>query len=243
MDFHFKKFTLAHEHSTMKIGTDAVLLAALTEAQDAQSLLDIGCGCGVVAFCIAQQMAHKQMKPTIYGLDSDLPSVEEAQRNALQFPLLPPDCFHFLHIRLQDWTAQDCPPKFDLIVSNPPFFGNDLKPATASRLKSKHRDEQLSFEELILNVDKLLNDNGRFALILPFTEGEEFQQLAISHFHLTQKTIIRPTTKKPAHRVILEYTRHPHNDLFTERTLTIRNEKNEYTEEYLLAVKPYLTLG
>lgn len=242
MEFRFKKFSLAHERSTMKIGTDAVVLAALTEAKNAQSLLDIGCGCGVVAFCIAQQMAHKQMKPTIYGIDSDLPSVEEAQRNALQYPLLPTDSFHFLHIRLQDWTAQECPPKFDLIVSNPPFFGNDLKPTNTSRLKSKHRDEQLSFEELILNTNKLLNDEGRFALILPITEGEEFQQLATSHFHLIQKTVIRPTAKKTAHRMVLEYAKHPKNEAITERTLTIRDEKNEYTDEYLLCVKPYLTL-
>lgn len=243
MEFRFKKFSLAHEHSTMKIGTDAVLLAALTDAQDAHSLLDIGCGCGVVAFCIAQQMAHLQQTPTIYGIDNDLPSIEEAKRNARHYPLLPPDCFHFVHIRLQDWTLQECQPKFDLIVSNPPFFGNDLKPTNASRLKSKHRDNQLSFEELILNVDKLLNEKGRFALILPVTEAEEFQQLAASYFHLTQKTTIRPTAKKPAHRVVLEYARQPESEAVTANSLTIRNEKNEYTSEYLLRVKPYLTLG
>jgi len=242
MDFRFKKFSLAHDHSTMKIGTDAVLLAALTNAETAQSLLDIGCGCGVVAFCVAQQMAHQQQHPLIYGIDADASSVEEAQRNTLQYNLLSPDCFHFLHIRLQDWVAQECPPKFDLIVSNPPFFGNDLKPTDVSRLKSRHRDEQLPFEDLVSGIERLLSDRGRFALILPVTESEEFHRLAAPHFSLLRRTVIRPTAKKPAHRVVTEYGRLQEAPT-EERTLTIRDADNQYTAEYLQCVKPYLTLG
>ena len=241
MDFHFKKFTLSHDHSTMKIGTDAVLLAALTNPHSAQSLIDIGCGCGVIAFCIAQKMAHTQPNATIYGIDTDQDSIEEANHNKLNYGLLNPNCFHFKHISLQDWTQQEQLPTFDLIVSNPPFFNGDLKPTDAARLKSKHRDNQLSFDDLIYGIDRLLSNNGRFTIILPVTEAIDFQKLAATKFSLSRKILIRPTAKKPPHRVVLEYTRLA-TPLTQESSLTIRDAENNYTTEYLQLVKPYLSI-
>lgn len=236
--FHFKKFSLSHDKSTMKIGTDAVLLAALTEAANAQSVLDIGCGCGVIAFCLAQQLAHTQTHPLICGTDPDEASVLEARQNAATYPLLPADVFRFVQGRVQDMAAVDQPRKFDLIVSNPPFFGNDLKPTDASRLKSKHRDAQLTFEELLDSVLKLLNPNGRFALILPKTEGEDFDRLASEKLFCRKRLFLQPTAKKPIHRVIQEYSQE--NGPCEEHLLVIRNEQNEYTEDYKAVVKPYL---
>lgn len=236
--FRFKKFSLSHDKSTMKIGTDAVLLAALTEAANAQSVLDIGCGCGVIAFCLAQQLAHTQIHPLVCGIDPDEASVLEARQNAAAYPLLPADAFRFVQGRVQDMAAADQPPQFDLIVSNPPFFGNDLKPTDASRLKSKHRDAQLSFEELLDSVLKILNPDGRFALILPPVEAAQFHALTEGLLHCRKRVYIQPTAKKPVHRVVLEYCR---EDVpFTERHLVIRNEQNEYTEEYRTITKPYL---
>ena len=76
--FHFKQFDLEHERSTLKIGTDAVLLAALTQVDSAQTVLDVGCGCGVIAFCLAQKLAENQIVPNIFGIDVDADSVVEA---------------------------------------------------------------------------------------------------------------------------------------------------------------------
>lgn len=236
--FHFKKFSLSHDKSTLKIGTDAVLLAALTNAGEAQSVLDIGCGCGVIAFCLAQQLAHTQTHPQICGIDPDEDSIVEARQNAAAYPLLSPDVFHFIHGRVQDLATVDQPKKFDLVVSNPPFFGNDLKPTDASRLKSKHRDAQLSFEELLNCVLKLLNPGGRFALILPKTEGEDFDRLASEKLFCRKRIFLQPTAKKPIHRVIQEYSQQ--EGPCEEHLLVIRNEKNEYTEEYRNVTKPYL---
>ena len=87
--FHFKKFDLEHEQSTMKIGTDAVLLASLTDTEGVASVLDIGCGCGVIGFCIAQKLSDSQNAPVVFGIDPDKASIAEALRNAARFPLLP----------------------------------------------------------------------------------------------------------------------------------------------------------
>lgn len=238
--FHFKQFDLAHERSTLKIGTDAVLLAALTQVDSIQTVLDIGCGCGVIAFCLAQKLAKKQVIPNIVGIDVDTDSVAEARENAARFPLLPNSNFQFEQISLQDFANQGNAPQFDLIVSNPPYFHGDLKPQDKSKLQSKHGDGRLSFQELANCVDRLLSPNGRFALILPPTEMEEFHQLTIGRWHCWKSVYIRPTSSKPFFRVVREYGRVilPNE----EHYLDIRDAESQYTQDYLELVEPYLTI-
>jgi len=238
--FHFKQFDLEHERSTLKIGTDAVLLAALTNPEAAPSVLDIGCGCGVIAFCLAQKLAENQIVPDVFGIDIDAASIAEAQENAERFPLLPKSCFHFENIRLQDFVNQDNISHFDLIVSNPPFFHNDLKPQDKSKLQSKHGDGQLSFPELMDGVNRLLSPNGRFCLILPPTEMAEFHQLTIGKWHCLKTVNIRPTESKPVYRIVREYGLTPQPE--KESHFSIRNTALQYTAEYLKLVKPYLTI-
>lgn len=233
---------LEHDRSTMKIGTDAVLLSALTDVRDAQSLLDIGCGCGVVAFCVAQKMVRQGVSAHICGVDADADSVAEAQQNALAYPLLSAGSFQFVHGRIQDFARMDVAPEFDLIVSNPPFYHRDLKPSEPSRLKSRHGDGQLSFEELVDCVRRLMCADGRFVLILPPVEGEAFDAVArAAGLCCSARTFVRPTVKKPVHRVVCEYGWQPSD--CKEYTLTIRDEQSAYTDEYLALVKPYLLLS
>ena len=239
--FHFKQFDLAHERSTLKIGTDAVLLAALTQVETAKSVLDIGCGCGVIAFCLAQKLAENQIIPNIVGIDVDADSITEARENAARFPLLSESCFHFEQISLQDFANQDNACRFDLIVSNPPFFHGDLKPQNKNKLQSKHGDGQLSFQELVDGVDNLLSPDGRFALILPPPEMAEFHQLTIDKWHCLKSVHIHPTVTKPIYRIVREYSRSPQPE--TESRFSIRNAELQYTPEYLQLVKSYLTIS
>ena len=239
--FHFKQFDLAHERSTLKIGTDAVLLAALTQVETAKSVLDIGCGCGVIAFCLAQKLAENQIIPNIVGIDVDADSITEARENAARFPLLPASCFHFEQIRMQDFANQDNAHRFDLIVSNPPYFHGDLKPQDKNKLQSKHGDGQLSFQELVDGVDNLLSPDGRFALILPPPEMDEFHQLTFDKWHCLKSVHIHPTATKPIYRIVREYSRSPQPE--TESRFSIRNAELQYTPEYLQLVKSYLTIS
>ena len=80
--FDFKHFSLFHSKSTLKIGTDSVLLASVVPVNQISSLLDIGCGCGVISFCLAHKMALPDInvKQKITGIDIDGKSVEEASR-------------------------------------------------------------------------------------------------------------------------------------------------------------------
>lgn len=238
--FHFKQFDLAHERSTLKIGTDAVLLAALTPVENAQSVLDIGCGCGVIAFCLAQKLAENQTIPNIVGIDVDAESIAEARENVERFPLLPNSSFHFEQISLQDFASQPGSGPFNLVISNPPYFHGDLKPQDRGKLQSKHGDGQLSFQELVDGVDRLLSPEGRFALILPPTEMAEFHQLTVGRWHCRKTVHIRSTESKPIFREVCEYGRA--NLPKTELHISIRDASLQYKQDYIELVKPYLTI-
>ena len=136
MDFHFKRFSLRHDCSTMKVGTDAMLLVSLCDTSGAHRILDVGCGCGVVAFCAAQQAVLKSVNPIVFGIDPDAASIAEARQNAASYPLLPAENLHFEQATIQEFAQQWQGAPFNYILSNPPFYHNDLKPDNPARRQS-----------------------------------------------------------------------------------------------------------
>ena len=229
--FHFKTFSLSHHKSTLKIGTDSVLLASLIPINKVSSVLDIGCGCGVISFCLADKMKDDlSEKQEIVGIDIDQNSIEEAQENRTNFPMMRNQQIDFCHCSLQQYTNYT-KERFDLIVSNPPYFSNSLKPKTAELEKSKHRDNNLSFEELIDSADRLLSENGRFYLILPPAEQEDFASIVATRWHLFDQWQIFPNPRKAANRIISGYAKQKKEE-FTLRDLYIRDERSFFTAEY-----------
>lgn len=227
--FHFKNFSLYHENSALKIGTDAVLLAAATPVQQVTSVLDIGCGCGVIALCLAWKMKQQNGSQSIIGIDIDESSILEAQKNLDGFPKNAQQDIQFLRQSIQGFS-NEYQGKFDLIVSNPPFFVDSLKPNSYKKSVSKHNDT-LPFEELIQAVTRLLAPKGKFYLILPKNEHDVFHQLAQRQWTETFRLSIKPTPQKTVNRIISAYQKCPSCALhFSE--LVIRTENNTYTSEY-----------
>ena len=115
--FQFKQFTIIQEKAAMKVGTDGVLLGAWTGVSGAKSILDIGAGTAVIALMMAQRTNAK-----ITGIEIEKNAATEAAENAANSPLGQPhkNC---ADISFQEFT-QNCTERFDLIVSNPPFYVN-----------------------------------------------------------------------------------------------------------------------
>ena len=59
--FHFKHLSLYHHRSTMKVGTDAILLGRWTEVKPTDVVLDIGTGCGLLPLIDASQLEELQI--------------------------------------------------------------------------------------------------------------------------------------------------------------------------------------
>ncbi len=225
MEFRFKQFGLNHSFTTLKVGTDAVLLSALAPQIEAKNVLDIGTGCGVLALAMAQ--IHSEAKVT--AIDIDKASIAQAADNFSLSPFA--DRLQAFEISLQDFANQsDNQAKYDFIISNPPFFVNSLNAPKHQRNLARHTNS-LPFSALAEAVAKLLTLSGQITLILP---QEQMQQLAkefsLYHLHLLQQINIYSKPNKPIERVVSTFAfSNPTPNL---STLTLRNPDNTYTQVY-----------
>lgn len=195
--FHFKQFTVAQDGSTHKVGTDAVLLGAWVDIrQDDLSVLDIGTGSGVIALMMAQRTSPATM---IHAVEINAHDAQQARENFAKSPWAHRISAHHTPIQKFDPGI-----KFDLITSNPPWFVNSLMPPDVSRTRARHA-QQLTYEELLNSVSRLLSRSGRFTLILPYAEGLRFVTLA-RKFNLLplRKTIFRTRPHKQEERLLLD---------------------------------------
>jgi tRNA1Val (adenine37-N6)-methyltransferase len=221
--FYFKQFKVEDGNSTMKVGTDAVLLGATSVVNEAATILEIGTGSGVIALMLAQRS-----KAMIDAIEIDEHSVEQANNNIHKSPWY--DRISIIHKSLQDYSRETVK-KYDLIVSNPPYFSRSLKSPKEKRNLSRH-DESLNFEELISSASQLIMPGGSMWVILPVKQSIEFLEIALSyHFHLHYRLNIFPKENQCAQRSILHLSSSD-NHVFKEDKLFIRNIDNDYSAEY-----------
>lgn len=227
--FHFKHFSLYHDRSTMKVGTDAVLLGAWAEVKPTDWVLDIGTGCGILPLMLAQKGIAK-----VHAVDLDEASALEAAEN-FQASQWSRQLFAF-HADIRKFTMQCA---YDLIISNPPFFINSYKSDTDRKNQTRHTDTSLSFVELASVVKRLLKPDGRFVLVLPERESRDFIPIAAKyHLYVHKCQQIIPMEGKEPNRVNLELRfGKPESVQVTE--LVMRKADNSFTEAYNDVVKPY----
>jgi len=230
MAFRFKQFSVEDDRSTMRVGTDAVLLGAWASPRPAHTILDTGTGCGVISLMLAQQS-----DAGIDAIELDKESAIQAKYNFEQSPWN--TRLNIFHSSLQDFT-RTCNKRYDLILTNPPFFRNSLKSPDPLRNLARH-SVSLTPQELLDCVKKLLTDQGRFLLILPGTEGQKFSILAEESGMFIQKQLnIRPKPGKPVNRGLFSYGLQLKGKPETTE-LTLRKNDKEYTTEYLELTAPY----
>lgn len=166
--FSFKQFTIHQDRCAMKVGTDGVLLGVLAPTIDSGRILDIGTGTGLVGIMLSQRCPQAM----VTGVELDANAAKQAEENATSTGWN----IKIINKSIQDFSSQ-CEEKFDLIVSNPPYFINSLKAPEKNRNTARHTDE-LSFEELIESAEKLLSEEGKFSVIIPYSEEENFIGIA-----------------------------------------------------------------
>lgn len=231
--FSFKQFSLYHDSSSMKIGTDAVLLGAYVKIQRETRVLEVGCGCGVISFMMAQS-AQNLSDIHFSAIDIDFSSIEEAKLNLTNFPY--PTNLTFTQISLQNFILHQKSETFDLIVSNPPFFVNSLKSPNSIRSNARH-SEMLTFEELAQAAFFLLTQNGRMVVIIDFLSFSLFQKAMTSVGLFVYKILYIHTTSdfKPT-RVILEISKRKGLPLEISKISVPSKEFSELTKDFYLGV-------
>lgn len=222
--FVFKKFTVFQHDSAHKVGTDAVLLGAWAQVDKAQSILDIGTGTGIIALMMAQKS-----KAHIDAIDIEQSSYKQACENVRHSAWENRIDVH--HSSLQDYV-RSCHKKFDVVITNPPYFVDSYKAPDEVRSHARHNDT-LPFAELIEGAKKLLQPDGKFYIILPTKEAGDFKNMAEKKgLHLLRR--MRVKTK------LTNDTEKRHMMMFSFLTgnlldLTLSVEKDvhhDYTDEY-----------
>lgn len=227
--FRFRQFTIHQDKCAMKVGTDAVLLGSWVDPQFAEHILDIGTGSGLIALMLAQKSVAE-----IDAVDMDEGAYIQAKENIRISPWY--NRINIFHQSFQEFS-QASEKKYDLIVTNPPYFHHASKPPQESRMNARH-DDQLSFEELITGVKKLLTDEGKFCVILPSKEGMEFMDMAQSK-GLFCHNMMRVKTKadKNEKRLMMEFGFRFGS--LNDSEIIIQEEDGSYTSEYIEFTKEY----
>lgn len=229
--FDFKKFSIKQDKCAMKVGTDAVLLGAWVFPNGSKTILDIGTGTGVISLMLAQKAEAK-----ITAIDIDKESTEQAKLNVEGSSYK--EQIEVNNISVQD-LAKKNNQKFDLIITNPPYFIDSYKSVGATRTMARHSDS-LPFEDLIDCATKLLDVKGKFCLILPKNEAGIFRKMAESKgLYLSKLLRIRTKPDKESEKRHLMQFEFKQTE-FSESTLVLEeNESRNYTQAYKAFTKDY----
>ena len=198
--FRFKQFNIRHDKCAMKVGTDGVLLGAWCDVKGVSRVLDIGTGSGLIALMLAQRNAECQ----IDAVEIDGQSFRQATENASASPW--PERINIIQCSFQDFSVQAFR-KYDLIVTNPPYFRNSLPNPGPERTAARH-SASLGMSDLLEGVKELLDDHGRFCMIMPVNEAVLFTEKAgRSDLYCRKMTFVLPNPGKPPKRYLLEFSR------------------------------------
>lgn len=220
----------------MKVGTDGVLLGAWTPLKNAQQILDIGTGTGVIAIMIAQR---SQQKVSINAIEIDEAAYDQAIENINNCNWKDQITAH--HSSLLAY-AKETNQSYDLIVSNPPFFLEGSKPLDANRINARHTTT-LSHEDLILCSKLLLSESGILSIILPFEEGTKFIELAKeAGLYCQQLVEVKPKIDKAVERLLLTFSKSKSSEVIKEKLIIQFENRNDYTPEYIALTKEFYTI-
>lgn len=229
--FSFKQFTVFHDKCAMKVGIDGVLLGSWAPVEETtEHILDIGTGTGLIALMLAQRC-----NATIEGIDLDKDACLQATENIRNSPWA--GRIGLQHISLQEF-AMSSKKRYDLIVSNPPYFVNSLKAPDLQRHIARHA-ETLTHEELILTGRNLLTETGRMCIILPVNEGLQCIAFAKQNaFYCSSAVKVFPKPGAIAKRLLLEFCKVP--TICTESELVIESEaRHHYSPEFSVLAKDF----
>jgi len=223
--FKFKKFDVIQSNAPQKVGTDAMVLGALVkplniDLSNPPYILDVGTGCGVIALMLAQKFPNAK----ITGIDIDAQAVLQAKFNFENTNFL--NHFQTLSANFLEYHPNH---KFDLIVSNPPYFNSKMPPANQQRSLARH-ENSMTLKDLINHSAKLLNEAGELWIIVP---SERTEDLIKENLALDLLQRIKINGKPNRHvRDVLVFS-HYKNEL-TDNVVefTIRDDHGQYTEEY-----------
>ena len=221
--FRFIQFGIRDDKSSIKVNTDAILLGAWAEVSNAINILEVGTGCGIVSLMLAQ----KNPSAKIIAIDIDESSTKQAQSNFDQTQWA--TNLSSQNISFQEFIKQT-PLKFDIIISNPPYFDKSLQSDSTTKHIAKHT-QTLHFADIISGSKKLLTEEGKLILIVPYhTKNKLLETSTLHHYYANLLSNIKPTPQKPTFRYLIELSNIA--SACTEDEFSIQDSHHYFSNEY-----------
>lgn len=222
--FRFKQFTVFHHKCAMKVGTDGVLLGAWTGVDDVSEVLDVGTGTGLIALMVAQ----RNPLAMVIAIDVDEQAVEQARENIGTSPFS--DRIAVEHFDFRQFV-ENSSKRFDLIVSNPPYFSHSLLPPDRKRARARH-SVSLTLDDLLRLSAGCLAPEGVLSLVLPYDKKDELERLSAKYrYYLKRQTSVYPLPCTQPKRLLVELTLVPVKGYETD-SLTIEASRHQYTKDF-----------
>ena len=232
--FKFKEFTIQQDKTAMKVGTDGVLLGAWCSVDNyPDTILDIGAGTGVISLMIAQRsdaMTIDAVEVDENAYEQTVANFEESDWGDRLY------CYNATFTEFAEEIAEE-EESYDLIVSNPPFYTDEFETEDDARNKARFTSS-LSFEELIVGVSKILSENGKFCVVIPFKEEGNFINLAKENsLFLNRICRVKGNETAEIKRCLLEFSFK--DSELQEENLIIEIARHQYTEDYINLTKDF----
>ncbi|PIJ52345.1 hypothetical protein BL250_00270 [Erwinia sp. OLTSP20] len=222
--FTFKQFFVAHDRCAMKVGTDGILLGSWAPVAGVKRILDIGTGSGLIALMLAQRTEETVQ---VDAVELDAAAARQAAENVEASPW--PERIHVYQHDIIDWAA-GCEQRYQLIVSNPPYFPPGVKCGSSARGKARSTSH-LNLQALLDCGERMLSEEGYLAVILPQQQGEQLIALALSRgWYLRLRTDVADRDNTLPVRVMLAFSPGA-GETFCDR-LIIRDSDNQYSQAW-----------
>jgi tRNA1Val (adenine37-N6)-methyltransferase len=220
----------------MKVTTDSCLFGSWIseqlhsgEGRPNKTVLDIGTGTGLLSLMIAQ--GNPGM--TLSAVEIDGEAAREAKENVDASPW--GDRVRVIHTNILEWDATGM---HDIIISNPPFYENELRSPNAQRNKA-HHSSHLTLGQLLGTIAKFLAPGGLFYLLLPYKRKEELrEQFSKAKLSISRICLVRQTPGHDYFRMMVEGCRQPVPEIGFDE-MVIKETNGDYSAEFMRLLKPF----
>jgi tRNA1Val (adenine37-N6)-methyltransferase len=236
--FQFKQFIIYQDRCAMKVTTDACLFGAWTaeevkrqevtrQTSDVRRVLDIGTGTGLLSLMLAQKT-----NALIDAIEIDHDAFVQANENVSDSPWK-----DRVKVYRADASQFEFASKYDIIISNPPFYENELKSADAKKNLAHH--DGLSLQQLLKLIRENLSPHGSFFLLLPYKRSEEAEKLIDdSGLSILQKISVRQSLNHDLFRTMIQGAHESDKEKITAE-ISIWDEQQQYTPVFIELLKYY----
>ena len=213
----------------MKVTTVACIQGAWLPKFSPKDILDIGAGTGLLSLMAAQKY-HGE----IDAIEIEHDAFDQLKENITQSPWN--NRIKCYHDDIKDFAKHNSK-KYDLIISNPPFYEKQLK-SPIDQINHARHEAGLTIEELIDISNRLLYEPGKISILFPPAETIKLTKLCkLNSLFLSNQLVISDSEKKEAKAIVTILSKKPTNPII--KKLIIKNENGMYSSQFNSLLEAY----